>query len=162
MDEKREAAIAFACERLAILPQLMKLDTRGIATILLAMGALGRTPKPLTAEAADRLVSVAMGNTCKRRRGTDAPVYARRDVFIIHLVDEISQNFGFSPTRNLATADVGQVESACSIVAEACTRLGIKNLGETAVAKIWQKRKEYKRFSDSLRGLFPAAPSVGS
>jgi hypothetical protein len=48
---------------------------------------------------------------------------------------------GFHPTRNPGT----DRESGCSIVAEALRRLGIKKLGEKAVAAIWDEHSSSVR-----------------
>jgi len=61
-----------------------------------------------------------------------------RDRWIAAVVDRICAQYRFNPTRNNAT----ERECACSIVARAAKRLGIKRLGESQVATIWRQARQ--------------------
>src|SRR5262249_6270171 len=63
---------------------------------------------------------------------------------------QIKRKYGISYTRSKASAgdedDIvpADTESACSIVAQAAKRLGEKKLSESAINKIWERRKFYR------------------
>jgi hypothetical protein len=69
----------------------------------------------------------------ERRKRHGAPDEFDRDICIHHVVWKIVQT-GFKPTRN----EVSELDSACSIVAKALTKLGVP-FSEKNVQRIWGK-----------------------
>jgi len=63
-----------------------------------------------------------------RKRGRKKVDNFHRDLALATAVFKVSEKFGFRPTRNR----VSKSQSACSIVAEACRRLGYVHLTEEA------------------------------
>jgi hypothetical protein len=59
-----------------------------------------------------------------------------RDPIIVALVKVVSKTFGLSPTRNDATRKM----SACGIIADEISKLGIATLSERGVKDIWDHR----------------------
>ena len=116
------------------------LDKRMIATLLLALGALGL--KKLEEEVVVGLLGDALYPRA-RKRGGDKFANLTRNIFIAGAVKHISSQFKISPTRNRAKRTSGVGESACSIVAAALSRLGVNklNLTEDAVEKVWNESR---------------------
>src|SRR5262249_10542529 len=86
----------------------------------------------------DALACIAL--THKRKPGGDNFAGAVRNLAIIEAIKVVSEVVKLEPTRSDATKNKYDDRAcACSIVAEACKRLGIK-LGERALEKIWVKR----------------------
>jgi hypothetical protein len=61
-----------------------------------------------------------------------------RDPIIQNLVKVVSEEFGFSPTRNPATKTI----SACALVADEISKLGLAALDEAGVEGIWNDRQK--------------------
>lgn len=76
----------------------------------------------------------------RRGRGGHAYEKAQRDLDIVWVVSVIAGVAGFfDHTRSPATADKGDTESACSIVATALKELGVPHASEPNVNRIWKK-----------------------
>lgn len=80
-------------------------------------------------------------NEIKRPRKTGRPKnLSQRDRFYYFVIDQISMDFGVSPTRNRASS---HRDSACDIVAEAMPREGNRPDTYDSLVRIWAKgRKE--------------------
>jgi len=125
-----EAAIAEVMTLLSRVPN----DThsgREVAVATLGLGALGELK--LTELEVRLLMHQALHP--KRGRGGDTYNNIGRNLAIQLSVEAVSRRYGFRFTRSRATKEKGQQESSCSIVAEACVRLGFM-LSEEAIAKI--------------------------
>jgi hypothetical protein len=96
---------------------------------------------------AKRFSEIGLGHVFKRSCGTDSLAQYRRNRLVIIVLEQIHEHFGLSYTRSTGTGD--EVESASSIVAEACKRLGVK-LGERTIDKIWQQRHSVDDREDPL------------
>jgi integrase len=112
---------------------------REVAVATLATAALGE--KKLDQQQVVELMRRALHPD--RGRGGDTFNNLARDVAIVMSVNLASTRLGLSDTRSDATRQKGGRESACSIVAEACCRLGM-NLSEDAINKIWGKRERLR------------------
>lgn len=75
----------------------------------------------------------------KRRHAGWQPVPPGRDEVIRYTVELVAKAFKLNKTR---TGENRKVESACSLVAAALKKLGIRNLKESAVNEIWRQRPQ--------------------
>jgi hypothetical protein len=72
----------------------------------------------------------------RRKHGPSRGDRTARNIAIAGAVALIEDEYGFAATRNRASRDKNGANSACSIVTEALSMLGV-NLSEDAVEKIW-------------------------
>ena len=90
--------------------------------------------------------------TRRKRKGRKFWANLSRDIAIGFAVEHVRNHGGFFATRNVATRDKAERESACSIVAKALRRIDRRAPSEGDIEKIWAK---YNANSKALERLGP-------
>jgi hypothetical protein len=102
--------------------------------------ALTRAREPLPLDLQQYIVAVAARSTIpKRKKGNITPNFGR-DICIKVAVERLCRR-GFKPTRNPNSRE----ESGCSIVKTALARLGVHNISEDAIQKVWDLKSREER-----------------
>ena len=96
---------------------------------------------------------VSKKNPAPTREG-GRPTNTVRDFMLVSMVARISQHRGIKPTRQRDSRK-DRPRSGCDIVAQVLGELGVINLSERAVEKIWEELR-----SDAQPDCLPFVPGL--
>ena len=111
---------------------------KGLLAIAVSLILKGEPlPESLRGWCVEALNPQVKSHAGRRKSGPNPQAKLSRNACIIRIVAGIASEYGFEPTRNLATRG-GSVESACSIVTEALNQIGAAT-SEDSINKIYAK-----------------------
>ena len=155
-----EEAVRFICgghDTARVKRLLLRRTTHSEKQILLVAQRLAMT-EPLSEterlKLSDRLFETVF-DPPQRSRGGDDLALSFRDMYLSDTVQHLIDEFGLAATRSAATRDKSGNESACSIVAKACARIGC-NFSEDAIEKMCRHgRKHWKEHATTVGSESP-------